>query len=159
MTELILLSCFGIGVVAGLRSMTAPAVVSLAAYFGWLDVSGGPFWFLASPLVVALLTIWALFELVMDKTPRLGNRTGFLGLPFRIITSSCSGAAIASAAGRGIVPGIIVGLVGGLIGTFGGYHARKTIDQRTSIGDFSIALAEDLIAITLGLLVVYLPGH
>ena len=31
---------FGIGVVAGLRSMTAPAVVAWAARLGWISLSG-----------------------------------------------------------------------------------------------------------------------
>jgi hypothetical protein len=31
---------FGIGVVAGLRSMTAPAIVAWAAHLGWISLSG-----------------------------------------------------------------------------------------------------------------------
>jgi uncharacterized membrane protein len=34
------------GLVAGLRSMTAPAVVSWAARRGWLSLQGSPFAFL-----------------------------------------------------------------------------------------------------------------
>jgi hypothetical protein len=32
--------CFSIGIIAGLRSLTAPAVVSWAARLGWLNLSG-----------------------------------------------------------------------------------------------------------------------
>ena len=159
MNELILIFSFGIGIVAGLRSMTAPALVSWAAYVGWLDVSHGPFWWIALVPVVVLLTAWALFELVMDKTSRLGNRTGPLGLVFRIVTSSLSGAVIYSASGAGLALGIASGLLGGMIGTFGGYHLRKALVERNSIGDFPIAIAEDIVAIGLGLACVYLPGH
>ena len=34
------LGCFSIGVIAGLRSLTAPALVSWAAHLGWLDLRG-----------------------------------------------------------------------------------------------------------------------
>ncbi len=43
-----LLLAFGIGVVTGLRSMTAPAVVVWAAHLGWMNLSGSPLAFLGS---------------------------------------------------------------------------------------------------------------
>ena len=39
-----------IGVVAGLRAMAAPAIVSWAAYLGWLDLGGSWLGFLANGL-------------------------------------------------------------------------------------------------------------
>jgi uncharacterized membrane protein len=36
---MMLLFALGIGVVAGLRAMTAPAVVAWAAYVGWLNLA------------------------------------------------------------------------------------------------------------------------
>ena len=39
---LTVLLVFSIGVVAGLRSLTAPAVVAWAAYLGWLNLHGSP---------------------------------------------------------------------------------------------------------------------
>ncbi len=159
MNEVVLICCLGIGVVAGLRSMTAPATVSWAGYVGWLPVAAGPFWFISWWPVVALLTAWALFELVLDKTTKIGNRTGIVGLIFRIITSSFSGAVISNAAGAGIVLGLIAGLVGGMIGTYGGYHLRRACVSKTSLSDLPVAIAEDLIAIGLGVVCVYFAGH
>ena len=40
---------FLIGVVAGLRAMTAPAAVSWAARLGWLNLQGTPLAFWAPP--------------------------------------------------------------------------------------------------------------
>lgn len=37
-----------IGFIAGLRAMTAPAMVSWAAHFGWLDLSGTSLAFLGN---------------------------------------------------------------------------------------------------------------
>ena len=39
-TNYIFALAFGIGVVAGLRALTAPAVVSWASYLGWLSLRG-----------------------------------------------------------------------------------------------------------------------
>jgi uncharacterized membrane protein len=89
----------------------------------------------------------------------LGNRTGAMGLTFRIVTSSLSGAVASSAAGMGIVIGLVVGLVGGMIGTFGGYYLRKACVRKTSFGDLPIAIVEDIIAIGLGLACVYFVRH
>jgi uncharacterized membrane protein len=139
--------------------MTAPAIVSWAAYVGWLDVSNGPIWFVGTVPMVVLLTALALFELIMDKTAKLGARTDAGGLTFRIVTSSFSGGVVYSAVGASLAPGIVAGLVGGMIGTYGGYYLRRTIVQNSSFGDPPIAIAEDIIAIGLGLVCVYLPGH
>lgn len=159
MNEVVLICSLGIGIAAGLRSMTPPAVVSWAGYIGWLSVSAGPFWFISSLPSVVLLTAWAIFELVLDKTTKIGNRTGLVGLIFRIITSSFSGAVVSSAAGAGIMPGIITGLAGGMIGTYGGYHLRRACVRKMSFSDFSVAIAEDIAAVGIGVLCVYAAGH
>jgi uncharacterized membrane protein len=151
MNERVLICSFGIGFVAGLRSMTAPALVSWAAYLGWLDLSTGPFYFLSFQPVIILLTLWALFELVLDKTDKLGSRTGPLGLIFRIVTGSLSGAAVYSGAGGALTLGAIIGLAGAMIGTFGGYYSRRAIVERSSLSDFKVAIVEDIVAVTLGL--------
>lgn len=159
MSETVLICCFGIGIVAGLRSMTAPAIVSCAGYVSWLGVGAGPFWFIASLPVVVILTVWALFEIVIDKTSKIGNRTGLVGLIFRIVTSSLSGAVISTAASTGPALGVIMGLAGGMIGTYGGYHLRRACVRRTSFGDLPVAIAEDLIGVGLGVVCVYVAGH
>ena len=61
---------FGIGFVAGLRSMTAPAVVAWAAHLGWINLSGTPLAFMGSIWAVALFTLGALGEYVADTTPQ-----------------------------------------------------------------------------------------
>ena len=61
---------FAIGVIAGLRSLTAPAVVSWAAYLGWLNVRDTWAAFLSRTATVYIFTALALAELVSDKLPR-----------------------------------------------------------------------------------------
>jgi uncharacterized membrane protein len=66
----ILILAAGIGFVAGLRSLTAPAAVSWAAHLGWLDLQGSPLAFMGSTAAVAIFSMLALAELVADKLPR-----------------------------------------------------------------------------------------
>src|SRR3982751_188689 len=116
MNEQVLICSFGIGFVAGLRSMTAPACVSWAAYLGWIHLANSPLYFLSFQSVAVLLTVWALFELVLDKTDKIGNRTGALGLIFRIVTGSVSGAAVYVGSGGSLPFGAFVGLAGAMGG-------------------------------------------
>ena len=51
---------FAIGVVAGLRSMTAPAAVAWAARLGQLQLERTPLSFLASPVAAYVLSALAL---------------------------------------------------------------------------------------------------
>lgn len=53
----------GIGIVAGLRSLTAPAAVSWAAHLGWLNLRGSSLSFMGSTLAVAIFSILAIGEL------------------------------------------------------------------------------------------------
>ena len=69
----VLALALGIGIIAGLRAMTAPAMVSWAAYLGWLNLSGSWLGFLGNGWVVGILTLLALVELVTDQLPSSPN--------------------------------------------------------------------------------------
>jgi uncharacterized membrane protein len=70
-----MLLTFGIGVVAGLRTMTAPALVAWAAHLGWINLAGSHFSFVGSVWAVALLSFGALAEYVVDLLPSTPSRT------------------------------------------------------------------------------------
>jgi uncharacterized membrane protein len=153
-TSLILCLAFAIGVIAGLRAFTAPAVVCWAAHLGWINLHGSHLEFLSSIITVVIVTLLAIFELVNDKLPATPNRTTPGPLGFRILTGGLSGAALAIAGSQAVVLGVILGIVGAVVGTFGGYQVRHQIVTGLKIKDIGAALAEDLIAIGGGLLIV-----
>src|ERR1700732_5389353 len=64
-----------IGVVAGLRAMTAPAVISWATNLGWLHVGATSLAFLDYSWVRWILTVLALGELVTDQLPSTPSRS------------------------------------------------------------------------------------
>jgi uncharacterized membrane protein len=140
------LLAFPIGVVAGLRSMTAPAAVSWAARLGLIRVKGTPLAFLAHPVTPYVLTALALGEIIADKLPNTPSRKSALPFSGRIATGALSGAAIGASA-NALTRGLLVGALGAVAGTLGGYEGRMRTVQSTGGKDLPVALAEDLIAV------------
>lgn len=140
---------FGIGVVAGLRSLTAPAVVAWAAHLGWLNLEGSPLTFMSSTGTALVFSLLAIGELIADKLPGIPRRTAIAPLLARICTGALCGASLAAAANRSLLPACLLAGLGGVIGAFAGYEARRRLVSRLRLKDFFIAICEDLIAIGL----------
>jgi uncharacterized membrane protein len=149
-----LIFVFLLGCVAGLRSLTAPAVVCWAAHFGWLHLAGTKFAFMNHPATLIIFTVLAAVELVVDKLPKTPARTAPTGLSARIVLGGLSGAAVGASVG--IIPYLSapVACIGALAGAFAGYNARRTLVLR-HLPDFSVALTEDVVAILGGLLITW----
>ena len=138
---------FGIGIVAGLRSLTAPAAVSWAAHLGWLNLHGSPLAFMGSTAAVAIFSLLAIVEYVGDMLPKTPKRTAAAPLTARIVMGGVAGACVCAAANQPLLVGVALGGMGGLIGAFAGYEIRKRVVNSLKIKDAIIALAEDLITI------------
>jgi uncharacterized membrane protein len=151
---MILCLAFAIGVIAGLRTFTAPAVVCWAAHLGWINLQGSHLAVLGSTVTVVIVTLLAIFELVNDKLPNTPNRTTPGPLGARIVSGALSGAALAIAGVQAVWLGAIIAVVGAVVGAFGGYQVRHQIVTQLKLKDIGVALTEDLIAIGGGLLIV-----
>jgi uncharacterized membrane protein len=151
--RMVLVLAFLIGVIAGLRTMMAPAVVSWCAGIGSLNLDGTPVHFLSLPVTRWIFGIAALGELINDKLPKTPSRKTppqFIG---RIVTGTLSGAALGASRGS-LVGGLIAGAVGAVAGTLGGAEFRGRLVRATGGKDFPIALLEDAIALIGGILIV-----
>src|SRR5436305_3068956 len=135
-----LLLTFGIGVVAGLRSMTAPAVVTWAAHMGWISLSGSPLAFMGSVWAVAVFTLGALGEFVADQLPTAPARTTAVPLIARIVIGLLTGACLGIAAGASLWLGALIGAIGAIVGAFGGYRARVGLVRALQAPDFAVAI-------------------
>jgi uncharacterized membrane protein len=144
----------GIGFVAGLRSLTAPAAVSWAAHLGWLDLTGTPLAFMGSTAAVAILSLLAVVEYAADLHPATPSRTAPGPLIARIAMGGLSGACLCLAAGSSVWPGVVVGGLAAVAGAFAGYQARTRLVAALGVKDRVVALSEDLVAIALAWLVV-----
>ena len=150
----VLLLAFLIGVIGGLRTMTAPAVVAWAANRHWLNLDNSLLDIIGSLGAVLVFTLGALGELVIDKLPSTPNRTQLLGLIGRSVLGGLSGAAVAASGAQLITLGAVLGVAGAIAGAFAGYEVRKRLVRALKVPDFVIALCEDAVAIAGGLLIV-----
>jgi uncharacterized membrane protein len=141
-----LIFAFLVGIFAGLRALTPPAITAWAVYMGWLKLEGSLSLIGSLPSVV-ILTLLAIGELVGDKLPKTPNRTAPLGLIGRLVTGGVTGACITLAGGQGAFAGGLLGAIGGAVGCFGGYQTRKRLVSALGMQDIYVALVEDLVAI------------
>jgi uncharacterized membrane protein len=146
---------FCIGIVAGLRTFTAPMLVSWAARLGLLQLDGTWAVFLGYGWTPWILTLLAAGELVVDKLPTTPSRKTppqFIG---RIVTGSFSGATIATASDNALT-GLVAGAVGAVAGTLAGAALRGHLVKATGGRDFPIALIEDAVAVIGGAILLKL---
>jgi uncharacterized membrane protein len=142
-----------IGLIAGLRTMMAPAAISWAAALGWLDLSGTGLAFLGYTWTPWILSALAAGELVTDQLPSTPSRTVPAQFGARLLSGALAGGAIGAAAGMSVV-GVVAGIAGAIIGTLGGrmFRARLAAAFRR---DPPAALIEDATAIVGAFLVVW----
>ncbi len=144
---------FLIAVFSGLRSLTPAAVTAWAAHLGWLKLPHALSWIGTTP-AVALFSVLALVELVLDKLPMTPSRTAPRGLIARILMGGLTGACVAASGAQMAALGAVLGVVGGIVGCFGGYQARTRLVKALGTPDFVVAVLEDLLAIGGSLFVV-----
>jgi uncharacterized membrane protein len=143
-----------IGFIAGLRSMTAPAIVAWATSFGWLSLEGTPLAFLGSPAARFILLALMIGELVLDKLPFTPSRTRPGPFGGRIVSGALSGAALMAGFGGSLGLGAVAGGLGAVAGTLGGYRARTGLVRTFGVPDYVVALLEDVVAVGGALLIV-----
>lgn len=141
-----------IGVISGLRTMTAPAAVAWGAAFGWFDVSQTPLAFMGYRWTPWIFTVLAIVELIADQLPSTPSRKVPMQFSARIVSGALSGATIGAASGL-LSGGLIAGVIGAVIGTYGGAALRARLAG--SFGrDLPAALIEDAVAVIGALLIV-----
>jgi hypothetical protein len=140
-----LLLCMIIGVIGGLRAMTAPAAISWAAATGHLDLSGTWLAFFGFQYAPWIFTFLAIAELITDQLPTTPSRKVPVQFATRLLVGALCGAAIGSGSSM-LLAGAGVGLLGAVIGTFGGAAVRGRL--AASFGkDLPAALIEDVAAL------------
>ncbi len=137
------------GAVAGMRTMTAPAVVSykmmrINKAEGQEHASG-----LSGGRVSATLALAALGELVADKLPKTPNRTVPQALVMHGLSGAFAGAAVSGRGSDARIRGAVLGGLAAIGAAYGMYYLRAWLVKRSGIPDAVVALGEDAIAITL----------
>jgi uncharacterized membrane protein len=151
---LFLTLAFAIGVVAGLRTMTALMVVSWAARLRWVDLNGTWVAFLGGPVVPLVFTLLAAGELFTDQLPSTPSRKTPVAFAARVVSGAFSGAALATGVGEGPALGALFGALGAVVGTLGGYALRTGLVRALKVPDRAVAVPEDIVAVVGGFVVV-----
>jgi uncharacterized membrane protein len=141
-----------IGIIAGLRTLTAPAAISWAAWSGRLALDGSWLAFLGYSWTPWILTLLALGEFVGDKWPSTPSRTVPMQFGARLLSGAICGAAIGSPH-HAMLGGLLAGTVGAVIGTLGGHAFRGRLAASFK-KDPPAAFIEDAIAIAGAWLIV-----
>ncbi|WP_029909838.1 DUF4126 family protein [Caulobacter sp. UNC358MFTsu5.1] len=134
-----------IGVVAGLRALTAPAAVAWGAHLGLIPLQGTPLAWLGGSIATWVFTALAVLELVGDQLPKTPSRKVPVQFGTRIASGAFCGAAIGMLGGAWI-GGAIAGAVGAVIGTLGGADVRARLAKAFG-KDLPAALIEDVVAV------------
>jgi uncharacterized membrane protein len=154
---LVLLLALLIGVIAGLRSLAAPAAVSWAALLNWINLDDTWASWMAHPVTVGVVTAAAAVEFAMDKSPKAPSRKNPAAFAARLIAGGFAGAVLGTAWGY-TWGSLGAGIVGAVLGTLGGYTARTRLVAARGGRDAPIALLEDAVTVGGAVLIVYLAS-
>ncbi|HVF90520.1 MAG TPA: DUF4126 domain-containing protein [Blastocatellia bacterium] len=147
-----LLKAIGIGVIAGMRSMSAPALVSNHLVRTHPKGSSDtPLKVLAYPKTATLLKGLALGEMIVDKLPVAPARIAPGPLAARIVSGALCGGVLCAAEGGRADIGAVAGGLAAIAGAYGFYHLRRNIGEESSLPDPLLGLAEDAVVIKGGL--------
>jgi uncharacterized membrane protein len=144
---------FVIGAIAGLRALTAPALMSWAVRLRLLTLDGSWLAFLGFTWTPWILTLFALGEMVNDKLPQTPSRKTPPQFVTRILMGGFAGAVIGTSAGS-VLGGTIAGALGAVAVTFAGAEARSRLVAAIGGKDLPVALLEDATAILSGIFVL-----
>jgi len=146
----------GIGAVAGLRTLAAPAVLAWAVKQKWIRLGDSPFAAILSAKASERITDLAISELIADKLPFTPSRLKPGPLASRVLSGAVCGATIYGIAEQPLAEGGVLGGVGAIAGALAGYYTRKRLSER--MPDIGIALIEDALAIGGGILITALAA-
>jgi uncharacterized membrane protein len=136
-----------VGAIAGMRSLSAPALISQIKTAGTSGDLTSFFQHAAAPKTTSLL---ALGEFVADKLPFTPARTKLGSLGFRAISGALSGAAICRAYKRPPLLGALLGAAAAAGTTFAAYRFRAEASKALHLPDPVVALAEDAVVALAG---------
>jgi uncharacterized membrane protein/uncharacterized protein (UPF0548 family) len=140
----------GFGVLAGMRSFSAPALLSHQLSREPVEAPEGRAQVLASRRTARALTVLALGELLADKTPWVPARLWPPALVGRALSGALTGAAVAAphrplSAGRALL-----GALAAVAASFTFYALRQSATRRLGLPNAVAGLIEDAVAVALG---------
>ncbi|RKH23114.1 DUF4126 domain-containing protein [Corallococcus sp. CA041A] len=140
----------GFGVLAGMRSMTAPAFLSRELSRKPTRALKRALPGLASRKVSQRLGFLALGELVGDKSPKTPARTALPVLTGRILSGAITGAAVSRKRKGAKLGFALVGAAAAIASSYVFYGFRRLLTQKLRVPNVAAGLVEDGLALALG---------
>jgi len=139
----------GLGAIAGMRSMAAPAALSRAVERGDIDgLENTPFAVLGSSEIAMALRMFEIGEFIVDKLPvMVPSRTSPPPLLGRAASGAIVGAALFASDGRRSAAGGVLGAASALASAYATERLRLQIAERLGVPDLIVALSEDAIVL------------
>jgi uncharacterized membrane protein len=137
-----------LGIIAGMRSLSAPAFVGTYLRDDE-ELADSRLGLLTSPTTLKVLQALAASELIADKLP-IGARVAAGPLLGRIAAGAVSGAAISIAGRERPARGALIGGLAAVASTFGLYYLRRRISVETGVADRVLGLVEDALVLGIG---------
>jgi uncharacterized membrane protein len=141
----------GVGLLAGMRSASAPAITShILSHHRSKKIARSPLSFMQSDGVANGLKIMSVAEFIGDKLPTAPNRIKPVVLFARCISGALAGAGILKASGGNAVVGALLGGTTAFASTFGSFFLRKSVVKNSGVIDPIIGAIEDALVIGAG---------
>jgi uncharacterized membrane protein len=134
---------FLIGMVAGMRSMTPLAAMSIAKRRGLLPCDNGAPGLIGTRFLSKASMVLAVAEWVGDKIPSSPDRIIVPGIAARVVSAALAGAAMAPRRHRSTAA--IVGATAAVLGAYLSFAVRARAIRR--FGQSRTGLVEDVIAV------------
>ncbi len=145
------LRAFEIGLIAGMRAMAAPALLShkLVRTIPTKQPQT-PLHYAAQPTTSLALKVLAGGEIIADKIPHGPNRTSSPQFITRVASGATCGALVSEVEGHAAPLGAIAGGLGAVVSTLLFFNLRRWLDHDLGLPDAVGALAEDALVIGAG---------
>lgn len=146
-----MLAAAGMGAMAGMRALSAPAFMSQKMAEEGVDAKASPVeGLLASPITARVLPLLALGEMVVDKLPLAPERMLQPMLLLRFISGAVVGAAVAQTKERPVLGYALVGAAASLASSLALHAVREFATRKLRIPHLLAGLLEDMVVASAG---------
>ncbi|WP_148041384.1 DUF4126 family protein [Rufibacter immobilis] len=140
-----------LGAIAGIRAMTAPALLSNHFHHSpTIFLEGTKLGYLQKSGVATGTKLLAVLEMLGDKIPNVPDRIKPIELLPRVVSGGLVGATLAEANGESRITGGLLGVVGALASSYVFFFLRTRLVKITGLPDATFALMEDALALKAG---------
>ncbi|HEY9533012.1 MAG TPA: DUF4126 family protein [Mucilaginibacter sp.] len=141
----------GIGLLAGMRSASAPAITSyILSHHKSKVLAKSGLNFMQTNIIANGLKYMAIAEFIGDKLPTAPNRIKPVAVTARCIAGALAGAGIFKASGGNTWLGALIGSSTAIASTFGSFFLRKATVKASGVVDPIIGALEDALVVGAG---------